>query len=898
MDDKNYLGLGVIFRAVDDGYTKSIDKSVKKAQNAQKILDKVGSVKAPESPQYGMPQGKSFDVDPKSFSMDIGGVTDSHKIVVKSFKKVAIEKDKLIDNFGLYQKTLNNTGKSSKPVEKSSRTMMSILGSMGGILKQNAVRFGNLGKAALLFADPLNKVMSGSGKVSELAKQLDLVQTKMAVVFGPEQAKAFNKELINAVRNYGVTAEQVEAIAKGLNQWGVPIERSNKLMPTMAKMVGIMGMDAGTVADMFGATTQRLGMSVQGAQDLTAEIFAAGQEHGLMDMLENMPGFVETVTESFNRMGKYNTGAATATVKQMANLTIMYNKMGISQKQAAEGAKKVQMGVSSIITDIKRMQVGLDPKDMEGMINVAAELSRTSGMGFEETMALMEQGPEAVQKKMLEISKNLSTDDRFRLGEIMGEKFGDEFALGLKSDKAKDAMESVMAVKTPKGDKATESLDRAMTMQSKTFTMQEKLLQQNQDLVKALGELQAKQGIISGWQAQIQGLQGMQDALNPLMALLARFESAGLSGFFEVVGYIGGGIKALKILGETIGGIIPMFKGLWTTVKGVGESMMQFFSGITRSGKIFGKILSSSFGGIAKVASKLLGPLGAVLGFVFDGMDAVKEKSLGGGIATLMFGKSPEKNIKDVGMAVAGQAMKWGGIGATIGTFIFPGIGSAIGAGIGAALGGIAALIKTYWGQISEAFSWMGNKVSEIWSASWDGIKTGWKGVKEWFSGIFGSLSGSMGNVFANVWDGLKSGFVTAIDFIKNIFNNAVKWIGSMLGSIPGFSTLIEKVGGMFSSSNAAPKADVRTAQAQEDAPKLSRVANYEPRFKEKDSGNTLDDVVKSIIDLRNMIQSTSSNPVPVNVILDGDAKKFLRIVKAESGNRVSVAGMSNALGG
>jgi hypothetical protein len=576
----------------------------------------------------------------------------------------------------------------------------------------------------------------------------------------------------------------------------------------------------------------------------------------------------------------------------------MYNKMGISQKQAAEGAKKVQMGVSSIITDIKRMQVGLDPKDMEGMINVAAELSRTSGMGFEETMALMEKGPKAVQEKMLEISKNLSTEDRFRLGEIMGEKFGDEFALGLKSDQAKAAMEGVMAVKVPKGDKAAESLDRAITMQSKTFTMQEKLLQQNQELVKALGELQAKQSIIAGWEAQIKGIQKMQDFLNPLMDVLARIESAGASGILSWIGYLGGAVKAFKILGETIAGIIPMFKSLWETLKGVGQNLSKFFSGISRSGKIFGKVLSSSFGGVAKMASKLLGPLGALLGFVFDGMDAIKEKSIGGGIATLLFGKSPEKNIKDVGMAVAGQAMKWGGIGATIGTFIFPGIGSAIGAGIGAALGGIAALIKTYWGQISEAFSWMGNKVSEIWSASWNGLKEGWKATKDWFSGIFGSLSGSMGNVFANIWDGLKSGFVTAIDFIKSVFNKAIQWIKDTLGSIPGFSTLIEKVGGMFSSSNAAPKADVRTVQAQEDAPKLSRVANYEPKFKEKDSGNTLDDVVKSIVDLRNLIQSTSSNPVPVNVILDGDAKKFLRIVKAESGNRVSVAGMSNALGG
>ena len=574
MDDKNYLGLGVIFRAVDDGYTKKIDKAVKKAQSAQKILDNVGSVNVGGStPKFPMKEPKH----PFAYSGEAVGDTIKYQ-----------------DAMGKASQAQDQAVRSSERLKKSSV-------SIGTIFKRNMMSCAGFGIAILAFSDPFHKLLAGTGKVSDLAKQLDTVQTKMSIVFNADQAKAFNNELISAVRNYGLTAEQVGDVAKGLTQWGVSIDRSNQMLPFMSKMIASMDMDAATVAEMFGATTQRLGMSVEGAQQLTSEIFAMGQEHGIMDMLEDMPSVVKGVTDSFNRMGIYNTEAAVGTIKQTMALSAMYQKMGINQKQAIEGAKKVQAGVSSMITDIRRMQVGLDPEDFEGMIDVAAELSRTSGMGFEDTMALMQKGPKAVQEEMMKLSKNLSEDDRFRLGEIMGKKFGDEFGLALKSDQAQKAAETAGKKLTSTGEKAADKMNKAMNSQMSTFEKQEKVLEANIQLVKALGELLGKKEIIDGWQSQVKALQSMQDNLSKLMKFISIFESSGLSGFSEIAGMLGGGLKALMIAGKAIAAIIPILSTMKNTLVSVVKSVVDIFTTMSRSGKV----LVGRFGGAFKMFGKI-----------------------------------------------------------------------------------------------------------------------------------------------------------------------------------------------------------------------------------------------------------------------------------------------------
>lgn len=869
MDDKNYLGLGVIFRAVDDGFTKNIDKATKKAKKAQKILNDVGSVKIPDTtPKFSMSKERK---QPYSYP-------------IEGFK-------------GKVPRGAPKASDLEKPLAQQK--------ALSALIKNNITGAFSLGKALAIFANPFEKLLSGTGKVSDLAVQLDKVQTKMGIVYGAEQAKKFNAELINSVRNFGMTADQVGDVANKLNQWGVPIERSNKLLPTMSKLIGVMGMDAGTVADMFGTTTQRLGMSVEGSKQLVEEMYSLGRAQGFVDFLEDLPGVVQSVYASFNKLGMYNTKAAKATVQQTMALSAMYRKMGIDQKAAVEAAKKVQQAATQMTTDIRRMQVGLDPENFEGMIDVASEMSRVAGMGFEDTLDLMKKGPEEVQKKMMDISKSLSGDDLFRFSEVMRKQFGDEFAMALRDPNAAKAAKEAGKVVGKSGKEASKQMEDAVSVQSETFENQQKLLETNIQLVQALGELSGKAGIIAGWQAQIQGLQKMQDALLPFTELFAKLQAAGFSAFFPLAGVLGGVIKSLEVLGSLIGYMPRIFSKMWDSLKVLTKVFTDFGTGIVNTAKSIGSKflkLGNVFKIFGKMGAKALGPIGAAFGFIQDGMDAVKEKSFSAKAGTLLFGKNPEKDIKSASIAAGLQAAKWAAVGATVGSFI-PGLGTLVGGLVGAGLGAASSFIKTYWDDIVKSTSGLVKWISDSWTSIWSGIKNTFSSGVDWIKNAFngtvdvlGKLFKSIGSLAGNVWDGLKSGFSSAIDWIKSTFMSAVKWIGDVLKSIPGISTLMNKASGMFSSNQ--PSTAITPIQAQEEAPKISRVASYEPKFKEKDTGNTLDDVVKALVDLRDMIRSLSTEPKPIQVVLEGDAKKLFKVVQNESGNRVSVAGLSNALGG
>jgi len=110
-------------------------------------------------------------------------------------------------------------------------------------------------------------------------------------------------------------------------------------------------------------------------------------------------------------------------------------------------------------------------------------------------------------------------------------------------------------------------------------------------------------------------------------------------------------------------------------------------------GGMFGKGALGSVGSVAGKAGGLLGkvgkfanPLGLVAGVAGDYLlDKGAKAAVAGG------------NTKAAGFADAGkEALKWGALGATVGSII-PGVGTLVGGGLGAAIGGGVSLYKNFF---------------------------------------------------------------------------------------------------------------------------------------------------------------------------------------------------------
>lgn len=154
----------------------------------------------------------------------------------------------------------------------------------------------------------------------------------------------------------------------------------------------------------------------------------------------------------------------------------------------------------------------------------------------------------------------------------------------------------------------------------------------------------------------------------------------GLRGAFNVF------TRGFTNMGKFAVNLIKNPKAAMTMLKGAGTKIA---AGAAKMGPIAGAVA----GGAAFVGLTLHDLLKEG-----GGLAQMKKGKIAKGLATTAFGSEmKEATAKGVLKNVGKQAAKWGGLGATVGTFIAPGIGTAIGAGIGAAVGAIGSFIKAMW---------------------------------------------------------------------------------------------------------------------------------------------------------------------------------------------------------
>lgn len=111
-----------------------------------------------------------------------------------------------------------------------------------------------------------------------------------------------------------------------------------------------------------------------------------------------------------------------------------------------------------------------------------------------------------------------------------------------------------------------------------------------------------------------------------------------------------------------------------------------------------------------------------------------------------------------------------------------------------------------------------------------------------------------------------------------------------------------EKIGGVVSSPSLPMVNDLEVPNVQPlmnqiGAPTVSKLPIATPQMSmAKTKGNTLDDVVKTLVEVRNSFVEEIKNVGnrPIYVELQGDAKKFFKAVSSENANKAGIMGLQN----
>lgn len=213
-----------------------------------------------------------------------------------------------------------------------------------------------------------------------------------------------------------------------------------------------------------------------------------------------------------------------------------------------------------------------------------------------------------------------------------------------------------------------------------------------------------------------------------------------------------------------------------------------------------------ALGTMAKTVGKVLGPIIAVGETLYDGYSGYKsadEWEVGKTNATL---STAIAGNSEGAWGAGTNALKWGALGATIGSVV-PVVGTAIGGGIGATAGAITGYFggEKFSKSISSGLDYVGEGISN--GASYVGTKIsdGISNIKETSKSIFNNTK----NKLVETKEGIVSYSLERVDTVKNysmeVYNTLSDNIMSIKDNIYSYFTtkkeqITSKISGMFDS--------------------------------------------------------------------------------------------------
>lgn len=258
--------------------------------------------------------------------------------------------------------------------------------------------------------------------------------------------------------------------------------------------------------------------------------------------------------------------------------------------------------------------------------------------------------------------------------------------------------------------------------------------------------------------------------------------------------------KAFGIGKSVVGGIGAKL-GIGSAATGAGATGAG--GAATAGAAVGGKV---ALGTVAKTVGKVLGPIIAVGETLYDGYsgyNSADEWGVGKTNATLSTAVAGNSE----GVWGAGtNALKWGAIGATVGSVV-PVVGTAIGGGIGAAAGAITGYFggEKFSKSISSGIDYLGEGIYNGANYVGEKISDGVDYVKDTSKSIFNNTK----NKLIETKDGIVSYSLDRVEAVKNysmeIYNTLSDNIISIKDNVYGYFTtkkeqITSKISGMFDS--------------------------------------------------------------------------------------------------
>lgn len=821
--DKKFLGLGIIFKGIDEGMTKSLEGIV-----------------------------KGFDSTNKA-------ITDTKKTTeAKGGPFASITK-------GLGLLSLSKIGSAIDDIQ----------GAMTGM---------------------------NQSKFSDLFLTLDTMSAKLGQVLDPKLMGKFDQTIKSTMVNTGLTAQETQTLAMNMTNFGRSTEETIKSLPLMGTLVGKLGVSAEEVAGMFGQGLASLRATPGQMTSLIKETVKMQKSYGLTDMIGDLPEIMSSVTTNAAKFGKVGPESASKTALSIMNLSGVFRKLGKSQKDATSASIGFADKLSDISQSVTDMRAGLSPLD--DSLFEAQNALHLMGVKEQDTFKMLMEGknnPDALIKQIHGSFSKLSDEQKLVATAHFRRVFGPDItnAINAYGTEAADAFKGAekQAAKVGTADEAFNSLTKAM---DGTVSVQEKLANSAKEYFNVTTEFANKKDYMSALQKQRAAWLDLADAtssadsiLGMIMRKMDIFEKFGFAG---VTG-MGAGLGVLLTVASSL--IYPLTK-LW--------GMLQLFGGaLWTATKFMLKIPWKMFIGGWKI---LIGTI-KLANIAFTLLRATMLRT-----ALVMM-------LNPVGALIAGLV----------------------------ALGIAIAGVVYYWDDIKKAmgtfFDWAGDKISvftgffkNTFTGVFDQLKVVWKDIKDvwakfWDVNVsndallssFATLGESLYDLLTKAWDATMAYFKAGL--VKFLPDVLLKRIGlqqpegaatvpatpakaqdpsKVAGGTPNVAQAPDNtslIAGMKSLISNAATSPANSAQvtpavpvpvtAQPMAPARS-VAQSAPTVAPQLGDKNFQAIVDSVLAMKDTLAKAIADLAarPVNVVLQGDAKKFFSAANKESMQAAGAAGMAN----
>ena len=657
------------------------------------------------------------------------------------------------------------------------------------------------------------QVAFGNQEVAEFSKQFDTLNQRMTFIYGKGSSALANyqKQIKEGVQ-LGVTLDQANTITSTFNQFGVNVSKATGSVRLLQEAVGVLGYDAGEFSEAFAGALQTLRLSDSQMQNLVETSSALGQAYGVVDSLKVLPSIIDSARKASLRLGILDPKKNLALVKTLTTMTLQFQKIGMSQAQAASASANFQSNVEDLQESVTRMRLGLGGST-DKIFELTSQLGRFGVNQADVVNTLASGNTQSINDMFKRIGSGLKegSDDMAAFRLIVKDALGPEAAALFGDFGNRVAAETQKANAALAGIDPAKSLKTQIGLQKDTIDFSERRRKASEDLFKLEKDMANRDPLIAANNAAAESYLKLARAVaDPTSRMGEMFREAdrlnktGLAGLLEKFGL---SRQAASDLAVTIEELTKTFAPLGLLFSGLGSMILGPLGYVVKkvvelSGTILGKfgkqipdaisktkdvfkgitnIFAKAFGGITKglsVAGKVVGrfalrslPLiGTAVTTVMDGLEGYKER---GGIGGALTGVLIGSDTKGKGLGarigdVASNAMKYAGIGAIIGSFV-PGIGTAIGGALGGVLGGAVSIVKQAIEQWGPA---IGDAVGTAWN--WAKEKIG-AGIA-WLGDRLGGLKDFIGDKLAAAWSGLKDiakniDFGGMVDSVKKYFS-------------------------------------------------------------------------------------------------------------------------------